>query len=450
MGSLPDSQYIIQTDGYYYVYSHDVDPSKGYITVSAKGVANGLSDKPNDDADFGPDTYNPNYTGSGIPYTQTSGIAEAETYIMNNISGYDYPGTYSTIKIKLLTGNFKCSSAGQMHNSSLLNAIIIEGQGSSATNIDLTDMPAGDYLFDIQNIGNLYNLKISGMRYASYNTGSGSGGLINYVVTNDPDIMLDDVNMGTNAFSGHSVIIQGSSTAMPFLVQLNNCNATYSFDEGWYIAYAHQVTMVGGGGGVGMTFENCFSFAGLGVHVGQIQHISCNTVYYNGTHNVNLAVSGDIDNITIMGGNSYVNDPPIVIPANQTLTLKSLVIDGLIALDYASNVDIVSIGSGATATINNIQALNLSSNNTFGFIVNLHNSPTTPTVPASGTAQPNTNPYPVNVYLYGGTVTVIDYTQAGGSATEVGTSGPATVGLNPGDSITLTYSAAPTWKWVAV
>ena len=73
--------------------------------------------------------------------------------------------------------------------------------------------------------------------------------------------------------------------------------------------------------------------------------------------------------------------------------------------------------------------------------------PTTPTVPTSGTAQTNDNPYSVNVYIYGGTITAIDYTPAGGAAIEVGTTGPATVKLNPGDSITLTYSAAPSWKW---
>jgi len=44
--------------------------AKPYITVSAKGVSNGLSDLINDGADFGPDT----------PGTQTSGIQEAINY----------------------------------------------------------------------------------------------------------------------------------------------------------------------------------------------------------------------------------------------------------------------------------------------------------------------------------------------------------------------------------
>ena len=68
----------------------------------AKGVINGLSNQPNDGADFGPDTYNPNYTGSGIPYTQTSGIQEAIDYL---------PTTYpSGGTVKLTSGLFKITS----------------------------------------------------------------------------------------------------------------------------------------------------------------------------------------------------------------------------------------------------------------------------------------------------------------------------------------------------
>ena len=55
---------------------------KPYITVSAKGMINGLSNIPNDGADFGPDTTK----GATAPgqyggtYTQTGGIQEAWNY----------------------------------------------------------------------------------------------------------------------------------------------------------------------------------------------------------------------------------------------------------------------------------------------------------------------------------------------------------------------------------
>ena len=79
---------------------------------------------------------------------------------------------------------------------------------------------------------------------------------------------------------------------------------------------------------------------------------------------------------------------------------------------------------------------------------------TTPAVPTSGTAQENTNPYPVNVYLYGGVVTEIQITKNGTAYTVFSNaSGLALSGqvykLNPSDSITITYTTAPTWEWLS-
>jgi len=81
--------------------------------------------------------------------------------------------------------------------------------------------------------------------------------------------------------------------------------------------------------------------------------------------------------------------------------------------------------------------------------------PSTPTVPSSGTALQNTNPYTVEVYLSGGSATQVQVTRAhNGTTYTVWSSSTATaipsltIRLNPGDSITLTYSTAPTWTWV--
>lgn len=65
----------------------------------------------------------------------------------------------------------------------------------------------------------------------------------------------------------------------------------------------------------------------------------------------------------------------------------------------------------------------------------------TPSVPASGTPVANTSPAPVTVTVSGGTVSnvVVD-------GVSVGT-GDGTYTLPVGGSITLTYSAAPTWAW---
>ena len=80
--------------------------------------------------------------------------------------------------------------------------------------------------------------------------------------------------------------------------------------------------------------------------------------------------------------------------------------------------------------------------------------PTTPSVPASGTAQQNTNPYAVDVYIYGGDVTEIQITKGGTAYTVLSVSTAIAMSgqsykLNPGDSITITYSTAPSWEWLS-
>ena len=80
-------------------------------------------------------------------------------------------------------------------------------------------------------------------------------------------------------------------------------------------------------------------------------------------------------------------------------------------------------------------------------------TPSTPSVPASGTAQKNTNAYTVEVYLSGGSATQVQVTRGTTTYTVWSSSTataipPLTIRLNPGDSITLTYTTAPTWTWV--
>ena len=121
--------YIIAENGYYYVaYKEKVKVPE--LVVSAKGIANGLSEEYNDGWDFGPDSYSPTST-SAIPYTQTSGVEEALDYEATN---------YKNGVVELL------SSDGDVHpfqiNTDILfpntrNAIslTIRGQGRTGGSI---------------------------------------------------------------------------------------------------------------------------------------------------------------------------------------------------------------------------------------------------------------------------------------------------------------------------
>ncbi|MEM4115253.1 MAG: hypothetical protein QXP59_04515 [Saccharolobus sp.] len=97
--------------------------SKPYVTVSSKGLANGLSDKINDGADFGPDTSN----------TLTSGIQEAINYIFTLGGG----------KIQLLSGIFNLNVAYVQQQLAIPNAHVIEIPENPDTNEIITIEIAG-------------------------------------------------------------------------------------------------------------------------------------------------------------------------------------------------------------------------------------------------------------------------------------------------------------------
>ena len=118
------------------------------------------------------------------------------------------------------------------------------------------------------------------------------------------------------------------------------------------------------------------------------------------------------------------------------------------------NLSVSSVNAQGTSAL-----YSLGSSGSFSSNVNIRNSyplsaPSTPSVPASATAQQNTNPYAVDVYIYGGTVTEIQITRNGtvytvfSNSTGLALSGQA-YKLNPGDSITVTYTAAPSWEWLS-
>jgi len=110
---------------------------------------------------------------------------------------------------------------------------------------------------------------------------------------------------------------------------------------------------------------------------------------------------------------------------------------------------------GSASSVANPNALFVDLDNTFNLSgINLpYPSVSTPSVPASGTAQSNTYQYPVEVYVSGGSATAVQVTRGGVTYTVWSSSTataipPLLVRLEPGDSIMLTYSTAPSWTWV--
>jgi len=135
-----------------------------YITVSAKGIANGLSTEYNDGADFGPDT--PNTTGTGL--TQTAGIQEAIDYVRSFANSetaflpeiHLIEGEYlvhQPIYLKYTSTNLPAEVVNSTTNGSAVSAPCLVGLGNVNGQSNYTptgavinaasDFPKGEYLY---------------------------------------------------------------------------------------------------------------------------------------------------------------------------------------------------------------------------------------------------------------------------------------------------------------
>ena len=164
--------------------------------------------------------------------------------------------------------------------------------------------------------------------------------------------------------------------------------------------------------------------------------------------------------LTTEGGNTLDNGAgQLVVQAatgyalqvgNEASGLPSIGIDGADSTAVAMRSRNIG-GGGATAKFyNGVSASLVASISETGLLAitdGLSTTPpaiATPAIPATGVAVTNSTGVDVMVYVGGGTVTEI---AIGATATGLVAGG---VYLAAGQTITLTYTAAPTWQWLAI
>ena len=525
---------------------------KPFITVSAKGRSNGLSNKINDGADFGPDTTlnatSPSQTGP--PYSPTLGIMEAINSLpkVYNI----YTQRYVPVgRIFLKNGQYVITQPIITYEDW---SVMIEGEQAPSGNIvpgsqpETTIIGANDIgvLFTLtanitskdadvyggqiylKNIALLDNYTDASGTYHQYNYSTGytdlKGHLINYLLFacySTPDtIILDNVNIQYDAANSSDY----NSAAF---IQTNLAETLIQFKGNVAITGAtkyHPAITV-----------NSYHFIADTIDMGTNNAPSTYTQYYPrfptffwnvGPRNfiATLHFGGnDIFPMWASGGYGFIgtiffelNQP--VLGANGQPPICGNVTDSLSGLNIGYTN--FNVASGSTLTVGNwldtqwnplksgflpgplaggtvsiggnapylqilqmpVSALgppfNTGAGSNTGWSTQSASSPVTgslnyggiklpanigfnnyslssnPSVPASGTAQQNTNTFPVEVYLYGGTVTQIQISKHGigiqtvfSNASGLALSGQGYL-LNPSDSITITYTTAPTWVWL--
>ena len=427
-------QYVIQEDGFWYVASKDRTPGVPELTVSAKGVANGLSTEYNDGYDFGPDSYNPSVT-SGVPLTQTSGIQEAIEYQQSN----NLPQ-----KIKLSEGNFVLNKIFKITQNYSLE---IEGSGAGITFLVMNFVSSTPYMTFIADQTNLH------IHSLTFDFGGQSS---------------SDIGKFINVYFGGN----GKSQT---IIKLSDFSIS-----GTYEASPGGILSTNGG----TNYQNAICIIENGIiqnysggdlfDIGQMQNIIVKNIYVSNFDGSPVFViypgsqSLYAENVTLNSSNNFLFSAWF--PADDTVysniilrNVTAISAQGLLVLDSPSGstytgceVNFISIQGGVLSDLTEVPVFISNSKVVYSLrthsVNGLNTSPSTPTVPSSGTAQQNTNPYAVKVYVNGGALTEVQITIGSTTYTVYSNSTASAVyegfTLPPGASITLTYSTAPTWSWV--
>ena len=477
---------------------------KPYITVSAKGIVNGLSRYPNDGADFGPDTTKgataPGQYGS--PYTLTTGIQESINYLFPLGGGH----------IKLTGGAFVIDPSTPWLNTGYGNDANDAGGTTLYCLINLPSTLADTVtVYNIEGVNGMSSTGTTG--FADWNASlslgdtvidahlvsvpSGASGTDGYVIFGQvlPSGMSAGTPLNTSVIMRNmfflkpsidvgSVNIGGMNTALEYLSSFtygmedsqrpasptvqsvdftcsgygaNSAWANMLNSQGSYIAF-----VFGDGTAAGQLHANmCITIlrAIVGSHTASIQHLG-----FNGCGSGILVDSGGVGaylHISKYGGEDYGYEGNNAGDTTSPQPMSDVWFNGVgssLALPTFIKIDVFDVAYDNAP--NNPRAPNIAYMPASGAFIDIGTVDavadlSTPSVPASGTAIQNTNPYAVDIYIYGGTVTEIQIKKNGASsATTVlsNSTGLALSGqlftLKSLDSITLTYTTAPTWEWL--
>ena len=392
--------------------------------------------------------------------TQTSGIAEAVSYAMSFVTSTSsfVPDIFLKDQNYVVTGTF------DIPVPSAQNGFGLKIYGSSDTTTITLNYNGGYFINAIN--GSLYDISLENIRWI-IGAGYSADGLLyanNSNATNGltyfSRISLHTVSFGGTA-SGATETGNGIYVYNANFVEMYGCDNGASGINSWNFTSSSRSS---GSNNVFLANSNGYyqgshlrTFTAVGAHVFQPIVSDVDLLAVFGSYNFQGTLAGDVGTIVLDGVSCGYN--PFRTTSAVSVTVNQMIINGLVyawdIIKSTTNPSFISLYSGSSVTINNFQLNGITSTNSSYEIIDIPvNTPTTPSIPASGTAQQNTNPYAVDVYIYGGDVTEIQITKNGTAYTVLSVSTAIAMSgqvykLNPGDSITVTYSTAPSWEWLS-
>jgi len=390
--------YVISEDNgvFWYVAYKEKNHGVPYITVSAKGVANGLSTEYNDGYDFGPDSYNPNIS-SGIPLTQTAGIYEALLYYISIHEQEDL-----NIDVPhLLSGTYIINNPMPplviTKNMGLPLGLVGENLLTTSLQLNYSSSTA---FFTIDN-NSLNNLNSMNFRFHNFNVGNPTQGTAPFFdvdfssstsiysnVLEISDFTLGD-QVGQTAINavGFQFIIVRSLQNYGSTLNLNSTIININSSIG---AYGNII--VSGGG----------TYSGGALYLHDVSSVvisgNANFVAIDGSPLPNSYVTIGLSNSTtpITIGTLVIKNiagqPSSFLINNlaATATINNLIIKDITSTNLPSDTEFISNPNGGNLVINNLDIDGIFSNNNYKWIGIPFNSTTNGTTAGTVVIQSKT------------------------------------------------------------
>ena len=409
--------YIIVDNGFYYVaYKEKVKVPE--IIVSAKGVANGLSEEYNDGWDFGPDSYNPNST-SAIPYTQTSGFLEAWNYAQNQILN----GIYSTI---LIRGNIVLNVPITLSSPTLTDTapkVITESTGSAVITLNIPDAEGYAITVDTTNYSEV-NFYFTGFVVSASQESGGFLYIDNVNTSNNNNIRLENINFGNGTYTSYPIYLNNMKWVRFLHLQYY---VTLTADSNAYVANSNVFEFYGTNPQYGFTLNNITVAILRGNNTLYYAFISLENIGYCRIESFllnGLNITGTVNSLDLIGGVQSPYGSFINLGSGTSATINNLRIENCV-WDQHGNASL--LGSGITVNNFAIMPKNLTTGSitaSNGYTMSFMPSPTlSANPPVSGTVYQNTNPYDIEIDLPA-------------YATTAGTAGYVTVAKGPSSTPT--------------
>jgi hypothetical protein len=456
------------------VYSSEIND--GNVHVTSKGIVNGLSVLPNDGTGwFGPDTT----LGATAPgqyggtYTETLGIQEAISYSISSKIGIIklLPGTYDVTNASLHTDpisgqKYQIYIPANADTSPILNLTIISDVITHSAMSGVTSSSVCGAVIESLDAVTAANVITAFIFGAFTSTNSVGGSVMN--------LYMDGISFQTNATAANNlgaIDVHNTATAsfgiLDITTNFSGTPTTYNSATGlyWMIGgsqstqiHADSINIEGYLYGVASDLPH--------THIGQLNVSYCKTglISSSGSHYAGDISYFEMQNTVVgiyLGADVVAWHIGVFNQADEgssgtfgfgysysiQSTASSVVTIDMYDVGTSGLAPTFAIASGAVVSI---RSWGLDAAGSAPYFPTV----TTPSVPTSGTAQKNTNPYAVDVYIYGGDVTEIQITKNGTAYTVLSVSTAIAMSgqlyrLNPGDSITVTYSTAPSWEWLS-